>query len=681
MTNDVQIIINGRQVPYTSDDRLPLSLSFSVEDGELGKSRGSHSKTQVPLPACAETDALFDTDIAGVRTYPATISAGGVTVFDGTASPEGATLTDGGYKRRKGGYKVGFVGNNASWYEDFQKMPIKDMGLIPVHEITTAFVSANDNPDPDAQAWGYMALLMNDTVQTGGLRRDKLTPFVFIRQLMHEAFRRAGYNFFSQFLESNVGKRLFIPFPQRAHAVDLTGWLAYRVTQGVFDTPPVSNPHFTVPGGGLVDINSLGRYGADGYYTVPADGYYILAVAKSNQNEVYRMRVNGVVQPAYTTPFPLTGTQVGVSTRVFLAAGQRVDLTVVSPTQLSLFTFAIFYAKPDFDTNVVDTFTTINTAAYGNPEWTMADVAAGLAALGIVFDTDVKAGRVVMEARDRLSWGGQSIEGYYTDERDDYTPRIDLLKDGENNGYSRKSRVVYGWKTDSADPNMEQLDDKQAVKVLDGAFDFRAGTFETGVDPVENPFFAKTLHIMRTDLKHSTSTIVPQLPVMLTTLYSEPVEDRGDFLPRLLYFAGRRAGVDGYVKLSDGSAYDPPAAWMVNYNDTTGNDPSLAFGSVRRKDGNTTPGLLQTLLLRHLMRVELGYRVEEWIMWTDLDVMRLNFRRKILLNDRLHILQKLDGYIPGLARSAKTVLIPDAAPTAADVLKISSAAQVGYTEI
>lgn len=85
-----------------------------------------------------------------------------------------------------------------------------------------------------------------------------------------------------------------------------------------------------------------------------------------------------------------------------------------------------------------------------------------------------------------------------------------------------------------------------------------------------------------------------QVPLLYGKNYFEEPDAEADYTlnPRLLYFAGRRSGDDGYIRIynemsSATSAYDFPAAWQVNYNDSSGVDWSLSFADEMTNYGQT----------------------------------------------------------------------------------------------
>lgn len=70
--------------------------------------------------------------------------------------------------------------------------------------------------------------------------------------------------------------------------------------------------------------------------------------------------------------------------------------------------------------------------------------------------------------------------------------------------------------------------------------------------------------------------------------------------------------------------------------------------------------------------------LSEWIRWSELDILKLDFRRKILIGDALYLLQKINGYRPLIGGSTETELLKDEIPEDADLLKIAESELAGY---
>lgn len=703
---NLEIYIDGTRLNFIDREGFPLSLSLSIDAAENpSKIVGSYSKRTINFPGDGETGEFFqewadstriNPDAASRR--PCRIDVNGITVFTGVAQLEDVTTSGSHGLRRVSGHRVSVLGNNATWFSDMKAALVRDMGMIPLHDLTADYVSTHDNADPDLDTFGYFLARTKDWSVENNVQYTEFTPFVFIRPMLVEAFRRVGYSFSSAFFDTDLGKRLILPVPFRPYSEsDVTEWRAYVSDN---NNGTVLNPadgtlgdtgitHITVRGDNI-NNNDGGYYDTGtGYYTAPMSGYYIFAVpAVGPPLTVFLIRINGVtVIDQFTDPF---NGDIGLQGRVFLEAGDTVELLAVTldvaPDPVEL---AFLYATPDL--NAFEEGTTIDLSKYGNPDWALSDVVSGVThAFGLVWNTDPDGYTVAAEPRDSyllrkkspfLDYGGDGF--FKRTDRVDMTEKVDISKEATVANVLSDSKYTLAWKTDGADGNLSVIDSDSAgpLKLYDAAYNFPQGRFQPGENKFENPFFSKTLHVFDAEIKHSSSPFTPQLPVLQSDTFGTPQDTIGDFEPRVLYFAGRRDGLDGFVNLGSGVSYDYPAAFMVNYNDDNGYDPSLSFCSETLLNGEIVAGLMQRLHMQFLKRIEVGKQLTEWLHLTELDIANLEFRKKILLGDAIYLIKKVNGYNPLSNRSTEIALIADAVPATEDPQKIAGASTRGYIAI
>lgn len=694
MSKQLEIYIDGNRLNFIKREGFPVALDISIESAEdPSKVNGAYSKRSVSFPGDGVSGQMFEEWVNVTRANPtaanrksARIEINSLPVLTGVAQIEESITRGNRYDRTAALYKAGIFGNNAAWFDELKAIRIRDMGLIPEHDLTPANVAANDDPDPDTDDWGYFVVRWNDWDRGGGVNVSyvDLQPFVFIRSILVEAFRQAGYKLNSDFFDTNFGKRLILPALFRPYPGDvITQWQILII--GEDNTTTINSGSLThiIPDGSNFNYNPGGLFDVSGNYTVPLSGYYTVGVAESTVQITQRARKNGVDLGAFTDPCEIG---IGVQKRVFFEKDDIIDVAaqgIISPTG-----FCFLYVRPDLDG--FEEGTGVRFDLYGNPEWVVSDVVLGLThAFGLVWDTDYDAQTVRCEPRDRYKTSEQPDveeyhEGFYkTAERQDITQKIDLSKNGSVAALNNeRESTVLAWKSDGGDPNVELFETDAIEKLYDGRYTYPSGRFRKGETRVENPFFAKTMHVFENAIMHATSTKTPQIPLIQKERYGVAVsfeDDRGEYEPRLLWFAGRRSGLDGYVNLEDLGQYDFPAAFMVNYNDTTGLDPSLSFANETLIDGETeAPGLMQRFHLQRLKRLEVGKILTEWVLWRDLDITSLDFRKKILIGDALFLLQKIDGYQPLSNGSTETALLYDAIPDSDDAAKITGSALDGY---
>jgi hypothetical protein len=113
------------------------------------------------------------------------------------------------------------------------------------------------------------------------------------------------------------------------------------------------------------------------------------------------------------------------------------------------------------------------------------------------------------------------------------------------------------------------------------------------------------------------------------------------------------------VKTSGGVAPNqPPATYMVDYNDTAGFQTSLSF-SDDVVNGFNISGLMKRFYLPELMRWQNGKQLEIYMYWDIVMVKNLTFRYRVIINSDTYILQEVNSFNVSKSGSTKTYLIQD----------------------
>jgi hypothetical protein len=689
----LDVIVDGRRLNTVKREGFPLSLSYSIESAENpAQLAGSFTKRSIEFPPDGETAIAFEewgdptrVNPSALLQKPARIDVDGLTVLAGVAQVDEATAAGNRHGRSTQGVRAGVFGSNATWFAKMKETAIRDLGLMPDHDLTSAEVSDNDNPNPDTETWGYCLLKTVDWPLGDNIQYTDMQPFLFKKAVLKEAFRIAGYTLISDFFDTDEGKRLILPVPFRPYPdalLETWGLLVMDENNGtaVSGTPA----HVTIAGDKFLSDPGGNYDTGTGFFTVPVSGYYIVGVETTSLQFGHTVRKNGTTSlGSFSDPCEIG---IGVQGRVFLEEGDTLELMVQGNISPVLFCF--LYVRADMAG--LEPGTGVRLSQYGDPAWRVSDMILGLThGYGLVWDTDTDAFTVTVEPRDRYQTSVQpsteeTNEGFYrVQEREDWSPKVDLGKDASVSTISSEKQVLaLAWKSDGGDANVSEKESGNEFKMYDGHYTYPEGRFPIGQSRSENPWYCKTLHVIDNAIMHSASEIPPQVPILQKNkmLEGNPAgEERGEFGPRILYFAGRREGLDGFVNLEDYGQYDFPAAFMVNYNDPTGLDPCLSFGNETLLGGATIAiGLLQRFHLQRIKRIEVGKMLTEYINFSPLDILGLDFRKKKLLGDGLYLLQKLNGYKPLSDGSTETVLLYDAMPDGDDLDKIESSSITGH---
>lgn len=684
----VVLTIDGKAVTPSGD--VNTALTYELDDIE-GGTTGSRSERAVNVVADKTVGIIFAPLSDATRVLanvpgrkPARLEADGVHVFAGQAQLLEATAPGTTYGRRDGVLRLALLGNNAAWFPQIAKMRIADIvrPYITGETFTTAFCAANDNADPTTDKWGlFLARTVAPAVPTE-VQRLELSFFAFIAPLLREAFRLAGYHIDSDFLDSEEGRRYILPLPARPVGTDFFAEMSIYVGDKNNPTALPSalgggNPALIILAGDAANTDTGDNYdNTTGLYTVPFSGHYIIQVGGKPFNFYAPFTDALGVIFAGGTLYPGSTHH---SERVFLTAGQLIGLfgaglpgATAGQSYMSI--------TPDFKFG--ENYT-IDLSMFAPSDWLVGDMLQGLAAIfGLVFDTDVQAGRVRIEPRDRFTatLDDGTIEsqgGFYSDEQPvDWSSKRDTSKTAEGRLLATKSISRLQYDADGSDETMQSMDTSVDLRFAAAQYLFPADRFDSGEVLKTVPFFKKTAMGRAPEAQHENSQLVPVLPILHRAKYPLYDTEPTDTEPRILYFAGRRLGKDGYMNLmlTPGlSLYDFPAAWFVPYNQAaTANEPSLSFANEPSALGILVPGVTRRYHLQRLKRQEVGLLLEEYMLLGAADIHALDFRRRIHITGSTYILRRVEAYRPGASKSTKVLLESDVAPSEADASKINS---------
>jgi len=671
-----EIYIDNQLVNQIEGDQ-PMSLTYRIDAQESpGTISGYFAKRPIRIPADKQARAIFgdwvdgDQKAGAVNRKPCRIDVDGVSVFRGVAQLDTVFTGNGSFRRRSEQFELVLTANNAAWFGQMKTILIRDIvqTYIPAGTIwNDTFVAANDNKVPASSAWCLFLGKVQDWSNPDTIEYTDLTFGVFITQLITKAFALAGFAVDSTWFTHDEVQRYILPLPSRPFPVEFGAAWEMRIKDG-------TNPQTIAAGAGPVvilltgdqeyfDPSVLYDFGT-GEYTVQYGGEYEVTYGFFNTSGDACYATNNTT----VTTTPIVGSAFGeyleATEKVFFAAGDKVVLKVINGGSVAItpqiFTFII---KPAFEFKAGYE---INLGVQTPGTWTMADLILGFSrAFNLQFFTNVETGRVRIEPEDGYYMGTTYSEGFYQDStRLDFTAKIDLAKKAEHKAVNEQAaRLGLRWATDSGDENAQQVDRDSMLPSFAGAYNYPVDRFQEGEEVVTVPFFFKSIMYNATEIKHPVfgAAKTPLLPILQKTLVGgDSVPAGEDTGPRILYYAGRRAGLDGYVARGLGSPYDYPAAWFFNYNDAAGNSPSLSFSDeTPNAYGSATLGLMARYWLQRIGRVEWGETVKEWIFWRTNDILNLDFRKKLLIDGRTYLLKEIDGYLPGYTGSRKTILEAD----------------------
>jgi hypothetical protein len=698
----IKLFIGGQEVDLNQDE-VNVTIDYSIENIDLGNISGAHSKRNVTLPATKNNVSIFQniTDAGAIVTnayklLSARLEAYGVPILTGKARLEGADLQAINSGFLASSFKVSLIGNNADWFADVGNILVRDLGWEDI-EINTANVKTNYDPLTSEHCYILMKWMawQNETY----IVNNEMTPAIFIWQILEKAFANKGYQLNSIF-KTDPFNRLIIPMGLELGADYLNDFVNLRASipsPSLIDN--VTNPspvlitftnETTSP-----NFDTGGNY-VSGVYTVPITATYTLKAELNIANTIIvptltdeilvGWEINGVFEEGEDLgQEPSFNDSVNIEFLTDLVEGDLVRFVVKHNNCGFLMglngSIEITGSKAIFETG--RTF----DLQYVIPiSWYVRDVIADLTTVfNLAWETNVQSKQVYAYPKDDYTiryradaTGAISLttfEGFFkgSDKYDLNTRDLEGSEFQILDGY--KSSQVLAYATDDDTTNKEEA--RRGVNIYSGGYNFPSDRFDNGVEFIYTKFFAKTIHISDVDIT-SGGIYGAQMPLLFGDDYNTvtDAEPNYNLAPRLLYYAGRRSGLDGYIRLYDetssaASAFDFPAAFMVNYNDPSGGDFNLSFSDEVTNYSNVMQGIFKTFHLQTYKRIELGKVYTTFAKLKPKDITQLSFRRKGIIGSSNFIIQSIE-YNPKSNSPAKTVLLYDEKPNVNDLTKVSN---------
>jgi hypothetical protein len=696
----IKLFIGGQEVDLNQDE-VNVTIDYSIENIDLGNISGAHSKRNVTLPATKTNVNIFQniTDAGAIVTnayklLSARLEADGVPILTGKARLEGADLQAINSGFVASNFKVSLIGNNADWFADVGNTLVRDLGWDDI-EINTANVKTNY--DPLTSEHCYILMKWKAWENETFIVNNEMTPAIFVWQVLEKAFLNRGYQLNSIF-KTDPFNRLIIPMGLELGADYLNDFVNLRASSpSPFLIDDITNPspvlitftdETTSP-----NFDTGGNY-VSGVYTVPITATYTL---KAELN----------IATTIIIPTPTSELLIGWEINGVFEEGedlgqeQNFDDSVIIEfiTELvegDLVRFVVKHNNPGFLMGLNGSIEIIGSKAifetgrtfdlqYIIPiTWYVRDVIADLTTIfNLAWETNVQSKQVYAYPKDdytlryRADATGAisltSFDGFFkaSDKYDLNTRDLDGSEFQILDGY--KSSQVLAYATDDDTTNKEE--ERRGVNIYSGGYNFPQDRFDNGVEFIYTKFFAKTIHISDVDIT-SGGIYGAQMPLVFGDDYNTvtDAEPNYNLAPRLLYYAGRRNGLDGYIRLYDdtssaSSAFDFPAAFMVNYNDPSGGDFNLSFSDEVTNYTNVMQGIFKTFHLQTYKRIELGKVYTTFAKLKPKDITQLSFRRKGIIGSSNFIIQSIE-YNPKSNSPAKTVLLYDEKPNVNDLTKV-----------
>lgn len=693
-----KIVIDGVSADLPQNINFTLSYAIRDKDG-FATNTGTRSDYSFQLPATKVNDEIarnfwhVGTVTESEQEFKsAYIEINGRPFFTGKAQLKKVDVKENPYYWKGDKYSYAFYGNNADWVVDIKNKKIKDYDFT-AHTFNNGTILAGWGAAAPADNYGYILLKLKDWALNSRIQFIDSTPVIFCRSIIDFMLTDLGYTLNSTFLTSAFFNKLVIPIllPEKygqdfsddylnifAEFSAVVPVATYNGVDTIFDnqtrTPSVSNPYNV----------------ANGLYTVPNDGFYKFKAIFNLTNVTGNVGftgfffINGVnigfsfgdqlFTAPYTAPVTLEGEFIYP-----LNAGDTINVHYLANTASgNCDVFGSFEVIGEAD---IKAGTTIDFKYLIPKQWKVLDFIKGIShAFNLVWETDAATNVITVEPSDSYLYAQRTIspsivDGFYNGAIVDKAQQLDLLKGGSVTSNSdRPQQYVLGWKEDSNDDTIQALNNNEELKLYDAQYTLPENRFKSGIERIENPFFAATLQVSDSTVKHENSVITPVFPIIWSKDFKDdPVSSEvvQAYEPRLLVFEGvLLTSVAGGIRLTGGttSGYVEsfyPYAYMVDYNSNNAQTIPLSFNNVTVNDVEQV-GLLQRFYLRQFARYRVGKEVECFMFWTATDLNNLSFRELIGIRQDRYILQEVNAFNPMSDEATRTYLMYDAADEQAD---------------
>ena len=701
MKRTFKLYIDNKEAEVLQDAQR-ISFTYSVDSAQPGGVGGSFAKRSLTLPGTKLNHAIYENidQAAAVvskanKLLPARAEVNGVPILAGKAQLSKATLTKNTLGFKASGYEVSFVGNNADWFQQIGGLLVRDLQWDNFTLSAVNYQTQTDS-DPLLSQGCFILVKWKPWQVAGRVNYTELTPALFLRQILIKAFQSIGYKFNSVFDEDPFS-RLCVPVPLAVDGDYLKNFVNIRAGRASFQatktggyeefyialTDDSTEPNFD--GGGNYNTST-------GEYTVPLSALYSIRFSfiqlfnYDPNNDSINIMVNGsavagqFIENAGIIQLEYIGNLVvGDVVKILWTAQDIGSPDLINIEDLELIIEA---EKEEWEFGEQLQYKYIIPGT-----WMVKDFIKDITQIfNLAWETDVLSQTITARPRDRhtVTYRANGDGAVTTSTREGFylktspvnlDTRVDLSRGAEMQLQSdRVQDYVLAWGT--GDETARALELRTAGSLYSARYRFPADRFPAGAEWLYTNVFAKTIHLNDTDI--SSGGLAVQIPLIYGKDYAKEPDAEPDYTvnPKLLYFAGRRGGSDGYIRIYDPStsatsALALPAAWQVNYNDPSAADWSLSFADEVTNYGGTVRGLFKSLHLHQARRWEEGRKYVVFANWNEGDISELSFRRPVAMNQDRFLLEKIDGYAPLSQSPTKTELILDVIPAQSDAAKVS----------
>lgn len=699
-----KIYIDGTECDIIEKSGFPISVTKNIETLEdVTNVQGSYIRSNISIKSDSESEKVFQNigskdsvDNGALLEKNVVIIANGLPFFRGVASLSEAQLLPDKYSKATNEYSLQVVGENADWFTAMKNLTIGDLDIVPNHSLTDTYIEQQFSNTAANSNICYSTIYLKGFDILDRVQYYEFTLCLFIKAIVREAFRKVGLKLISNFFDTDFGNRLIMP----------TFWNYTGVEgcefRGLEFRLPAATPTTTSYYPFLMSTS--------GNRKDSCKGFTLSAAVTGGFASTYTIKANDAYEVLWTDNILFGHTVPQVKARAML---NGVIITPQSTTQQATFTIYksvlslkqsdVLYLEynainvvggvPDELALLVTQQTILkkgnliaNDCLFYNKKHFLSDFIAGITqAFGLVVDTNNSEGTVTVEPRDNYILQGVGALGHYSDLAHKEMTYNRSMKEGATVTFNKKinENVLKSWKSDSADKNIEVLDDKAEISLYSVRAEYN--TQNKKQKAVENSFFSKTVMGLNDEIDGKNSFTEVIIPILnkekgLVILNNQTAFD---FEPRILYNAGQRTFQDGEIKVKrDGgtlAAIKTPQCFF--YNPKGGDDYSLSYDNQKLLDGTRSIGLFQIFFMQQFARLRFGKILNDKFDFSLIDYLQFRFSQKWRLSNDVFIVQKMENFNFIKNEPTKFVLLADRYATMDDLAQIKNSDLSGYINV
>lgn len=709
----LEILIGKEEVEVESVKDFPLVLNYRLEDKDNFQTKTADTAYNVTIPYTLKNSRIannYDNPSVEDNTpgqihrnqKSLQVIANGQCIIEGKAF-----LQDSNEK----GYEYSFYGGNGDWIVDLKGTTLYDF----LKSITFLFTKENmvnswafdgtDMTKPYVFAPVRYRGLMDGINETdANVETTYLRPSISVYYIIWAAFKSLGYRVQSDFLDSELFRRLTMPWTW-GNFLDSDGT---KLTNHMFLAKTEGDDIWFEDFNGFPDLNVTNDY-HDGGFDNNDDYKYVPITSSPPGLKAMEWRYNtphfGILEATLSSQIYYNCTLVGSNSFVYfqinwlhIRPGTPSDVIIAQRSQIILQEFGKDLGRKDFVAvkTVYETFTDVRpgdyiqasyildiqkgtgigaranivlnelafrmeyfriplggTISFDNytafKNYSFLDFLGGIAdTFDLSFNTNTRDKVVCIEP----THGKSGVGGYFNGQTVDWTDKKDAARKWTINLYSDFERnLMFKFKPDGADGIVKTLQDRNS-NILCAAKYVLPRRFKAETKEIVNRFFSPVVHWNNTDMKDVTD-VPPQFICIIPENISNTSnrEAASTFAPKLTYYKGLTLDVGGW-RYDGEELTELPYMFAVNYKQDGMGDPILSYCDEKTEDGSIVKGLLKTYFWPRLAIMRNGQFVNAaYMQINNKDVSRQGHREYKIIDGNKYELIEISGYSPLVDKS------------------------------